>query len=259
MRRIDSRLVELGLAPSRTKAQQMILAGEVEIFSEGTWREVTRVSELAETARVTGHKTLRYVSRGGLKLEAALDRLNLDVRGLRVLDVGQSTGGFTDCLLQRGSAAVLGVDVGHDQLHPRVREDVRVTALEGVHVRDLAQSPAVRSWCANGLDLVVADLSFISITKILPALVELNPTRSLLLIKPQFEAGPKHLNRRGVITDPAVWDVVRGQLTAAFVQHQFTVADYFACDVKGQDGNQEFFALVHARDHVAAAALGLPQ
>ena len=244
MRRIDSRLVELGLAPSRSKAQQMILAGEVEIFREGTWREVTRVSEVAGEARVIGSTVLKYVSRGGLKLQGALDHLGVSVEGARVIDVGQSTGGFSDCVLQRGASAVLGIDVGHGQLHARVRDDARVTALEGVHVRDVMEHPVVREWVTGGVDLVVADLSFISITSVLPILVSVRPTRALLLIKPQFEAGPTHLNRRGIVTEPEVWEQVRNAVAQAFTARDLVVEEYLACAVKGQDGNQEFFAFV---------------
>ena len=250
MNRVDLRLVELGLAPSRAKAQQMIRAGEVEVFARDHWRGATRVSEVVDRARVTGDgETLRFVSRGGLKLAAALKRVGLDVTGARVLDVGQSTGGFTDCVLQNGAAAVLGVDVGHDQLHPRLRADPRVTALEGVNARSLDQSLATKAWIAAELSLVVADLSFISITTVAPALGLVTPTGvpALLLIKPQFEAGREHLDGRGVVVDRHAWAEVRARVERALDENGFEVVDYFACALPGQDGNQEFFAFVRRR------------
>jgi 23S rRNA (cytidine1920-2'-O)/16S rRNA (cytidine1409-2'-O)-methyltransferase len=246
--RVDVRLVELGLAPSRAKAQAMIRAGEVEIASAGGWRAARSVSESARDARViAGGETLRFVSRGGLKLDHALNRLGLDLEGARVIDVGQSTGGFTDCVLKRGAAAVLGVDVGRGQIHASLRGDARVTVLEGVNARKLADDTAVRAWIADGLALVVADLSFISLRLVIPELAKILPpgASALLLVKPQFEAGPEHLDGRGIVTSERVRDDVRADTARALTQNGLELLADFACALPGGDGNREIF--VYAR------------
>lgn len=244
MKRLDLRLTELGLAPTRSKAQQMIRAGEVEALVRGVWQITTDVSLPADQVRVVADAaTARYVSRGGLKLEVALQRSGITPEAWRVLDVGLSTGGFTDCLLRAGAAAVLGVDVGRDQLHPTLSSEPRLTSIEGLNARALHEDPRVRSWCADGLDLIVADLSFISLTLVIPALAALAPpaTRALLLVKPQFETTAARLNKRGVVEDPAVFADVRARVTEAMVGHGFEILDYFGSEPRGQDGNREFF------------------
>jgi 23S rRNA (cytidine1920-2'-O)/16S rRNA (cytidine1409-2'-O)-methyltransferase len=200
---------------------------------------------VADVEVSSSSQTLRYVSRGGLKLEGALKHLDLEVEGRRILDVGLSTGGFSDCLLQAGAAAVAGVDVGHGQLHPRLQGDIRLTAWEGVNVRDLENHHPLSAWLKSGVDLAVVDVSFISLEHVWPVLGRLMPpgARVLALVKPQFEVGAAHLNRRGVVdADPALFDDVKGRVLHALVRYGFSVQDYFPCVVKGQDGNQEFFA-----------------
>jgi 23S rRNA (cytidine1920-2'-O)/16S rRNA (cytidine1409-2'-O)-methyltransferase len=224
-KRLDVRLVELGLAPSRSKAQQMIAAGDVE----------ERDGEIKINPNSL---ILKYVSRGGLKLESALCRLKLDVTGIAALDIGISTGGFSDCLLKAGAKSVIGIDVGHGQLDARLQGDARLTLHEGVNVRELDPN------LGEGVDLCVVDVSFISLTLAIPALARaLRPsTRLLALVKPQFEVGAGNLDKRGVVRDPRLFEEVKLKITGALVDGGFSIQDYFACGVTGQDGNQEFFA-----------------
>ena len=184
----------------------------------------------------------RFVSRGGEKLDAALTAFGVDVSGRRVLDAGASTGGFTDCLLQRGAAHVVALDVGHGQLHPRIRADERVTVLERFHVRD-ATTDAI----GGAVDLVTADLSFISLTRVLSALVGVCHAGAdlVLLVKPQFEAGRVEVSRgHGVITDPAIHERVRQEVEDALGSAGCTVMGWVDSPITGGDGNREF--LVHA-------------
>jgi 23S rRNA (cytidine1920-2'-O)/16S rRNA (cytidine1409-2'-O)-methyltransferase len=184
----------------------------------------------------------RFVSRGGEKLDAALVSFGIDVKGRRVLDAGASTGGFTDCLLQRGVAHVVALDVGHGQLHPKIRGDERVTVIERFNVRD------VRPDDIGGLvDMVVADLSFISLNRVIGALCRVcKPAAPLvLLVKPQFEAGRQDVARgKGVVTDPAVHARVKGDIDAALRAKGCAVRGWIDSPLTGADGNREF--LVHA-------------
>ena len=249
MKRLDVALVEWGLAPTRSKAQQLIAAGEVEIRAReaAEWIPAAQAGAAApERERVrlrADSRTLKYVSRGGLKLEGALAHLALNVSGWRCLDVGVSTGGFADCLLQHGAAAVLGFDVGHGQLHPRLSDELRLEAHEGLHVKDAPAFPPVRKFVDRGCDLAVADLSFISIRAVLPDIHRLLPTgaRLLALVKPQFEVGAENLSKQGLVRDANLFDRVRLEVLNAASTVGFDVRDYFPSRVKGQDGNQEFF------------------
>ena len=184
----------------------------------------------------------RFVGRGGEKLDAALEQFGIEVRGLRVLDVGASTGGFTDALLARRASEVVALDVGHGQLHPRLRDDRRVTVLERTNIR-----MATTATIGGPVDAVVADVSFISLTKVIPTLVTLcHPGAPMvLLVKPQFEAGRAEAGRgRGVITDPAIHDRVRREIEAALEAAGSTVVEWMDSPIRGSEGNREF--LVHA-------------
>jgi len=185
----------------------------------------------------------RFVSRGGEKLDAALTAFAIDVDGAFALDAGASTGGFTDCLLQRGARHVVALDVGHGQLHPRIRGDVRVTVIERCNVRDLDPTKL-----AERPTVVVADLSFISLTKVIPVLAAVAAREAdlVLLVKPQFEAGRREVARgQGIITDPAVHERVRAEVGEALVLADCTVLGWIDSPITGTDGNREF--LVHAR------------
>lgn len=184
----------------------------------------------------------RFVGRGGEKLDRALDAFAIDVEGLRALDAGASTGGFTDCLLQRGAAHVVALDVGHGQLHERLRTDPRISNLERCNVRH-----ADAALIGGPVDLIVGDLSFISLSLVIPTLTRLcQPGASMvLLVKPQFEAGRQEVDRgRGIITDPAIHDRVRTEIDDALVAADCTVAGWTDSPITGADGNREF--LVHA-------------
>jgi len=192
----------------------------------------------------------RFVSRGGEKLAAALDRFGIDPTGRHALDAGASTGGFTDCLLQHGAAHVWAVDVGYGQLHEKLRADPRVTSLERRNIRDFALEAPV--------DLVVADLSFISLRVVAPALVGGNAVAGadvVVLIKPQFEAGRAEADRgRGVIRDPEVWARVLDEVRSAMYAEGATMMDLMVSPITGADGNVEFLA--HLRAHALGATIG---
>ena len=238
-RRLDAEMVRRGLATSRTDAARAIDAGHV-LVNGSVADKAARQVHAGDAVVVT--EPARFVSRGGEKLDAALAAFGLDVGGLRVLDAGASTGGFTDCLLQRGAAHVVALDVGHGQLHPRIRSDERVTVIERFHVRDVT-----RDAIGGTVDLVTADLSFISLTRVLGALVGVcAPGAHLVaLVKPQFEAGRVEVSRgHGVITDPAIHDRVRGEVHAALEAAGCAVLGWVDSPITGGDGNREF--LVHA-------------
>jgi 23S rRNA (cytidine1920-2'-O)/16S rRNA (cytidine1409-2'-O)-methyltransferase len=241
--RADQLLVERGLAASRSQAQRLIAAGVR--WSDGRgWKAVAKNGdELPNGAQVELLDTAesRYVSRGGLKLEGALAAAGLDVRGLDCLDVGQSTGGFTDCLLMHGAARVTGVDVGHGQLHEKLRGDARVVVHEKLNARELTAEQV-----GSGFDLVVGDLSFISLALVLPALAKLMKTGATLLhlVKPQFELQPGQVGRGGIVRDASLYAEVERKLRAACADHQLKVLGWYESPITGGDGNREFF--IHA-------------
>jgi len=236
--RADQLLLAQGLAPTRSAAQRLIDGGAAEWASPKGWAAVRKAGEdLPETAqfRITDDAELRYVSRGGLKLEGALKTSGIDAAGLTVLDIGQSTGGFTDCLLKSGAARVIGIDVGHGQLHASLASEARVQAIEGMHVRQY--QPEQR------FDLIVGDLSFISMLGALPQLAAwLTPQgQVLLLIKPQFELGPKALARGGMVKDKSQYVQLETQAREAARALGWQVRGYFESAITGGDGNTEFF------------------
>jgi len=242
--RADQLLVDRGLAATRSQAQRLIANG-VRWFDGREWKPVAKNGdELPAAAQVEVLDTAetRYVSRGGLKLEGALRTAVLDVSGWRCLDVGQSTGGFTDCLLRHGAAGVTGVDVGHGQLHPSLRADPRVSALEKVNARTLDAAQVGRDF-----DFVTGDLSFISLTLVLPALAPLlRPGGHLLMLaKPQFELQPADIGKGGLVRDPALYEQVAQRLRAACEAAGLRVQAWFDSPIAGGDGNREFF--IHAQ------------
>jgi 23S rRNA (cytidine1920-2'-O)/16S rRNA (cytidine1409-2'-O)-methyltransferase len=231
-KRLDVLLVERGLAESRSKAQALVIAGLVPGYDKPG-------AQVDEHAELTVVSPPAFVSRGGEKLAHALDALDLDPSGHDCLDVGASTGGFTDCLLQRGAARVIALDVGHGQLHPRLRDDPRVTVLERVNVRHLATLPFAP-------DLVVCDVSFISVRTALPAALRLAAPswEALVLVKPQFEAARGEAPK-GVVRDPAVQRRVLREVCAAASGWGARVLGVVDSGVPGPKGNREFF--VHLR------------
>ncbi len=247
--RIDQLLVERGLAASRSQAQRLIAAGVTWRLHPGDWQRVGKNrDDVPETAELVlqDDAESRYVSRGGLKLEGALRHTGLRVEGLRCLDVGQSTGGFTDCLLHHGAAEVVGVDVGHAQVHDRVRNNARVTCIEGLNARELQLDDERIPDGTEGFDVMVGDVSFISLTLVLPGVVHfLKPEGQLLmLVKPQFELQPGQVGKHGIVRDPALYDFVQERVCAALVGLGLKVNAWMDSVIDGGDGNKEFF--VHA-------------
>ena len=248
MTRLDQLAVERGLAPTRSAARRLIDGGGLWVRRfGGEWTTAAKAGDTpgdgCELA-VADDAELRWASRAGLKLEGALDRLGLDVAGRACLDVGQSTGGFTDVLLARGAARVVGVDVGHGQLAARLRADPRVACLEGVNARALAAAdlPLAR------YELVVADLSFISLALVLPTLALLAAGDLVLLVKPQFELAPADIGRGGLVRDPEGAAVaVEARLRTAAEASGLAVLAWFPSPVPGGDGNREFFLHAVAR------------
>lgn len=244
--RADHLLLSRGLAPSRSAAARLIECGAVERRGEHGWMVLRKAGEeLPEDAllRITDDAETRWVSRGGLKLDAALSHTGIAVDGLTCLDAGQSTGGFTEVLLSRGAARVVGFDVGHGQLHTRLREDARVRAFEGLHLRALPGSALAHEAPAHGFDLLVADLSFISLADSIAHLAPWLAAHgdALLLVKPQFEVGPEHVGKGGLVKDNRQYARVEAAVRAACVAAGWRVLDYFASAVRGGDGNHEFF------------------
>ncbi len=246
--RADQLLVERGLAVSRSQAQRLIAAGMSWRVAEGPWKTVIRNrDELPEAAelQLADAAEARYVSRGGLKLEGALKASGIDPAGLVCLDVGQSTGGFTDCLLQHGAARVVGVDVGHDQVHPRIKDDERVHCLEGVNARALQADDLGDELPEAGFGLIVGDLSFISQTLVLPAVVPMlaEGGHLLMLVKPQFELQPGQVGKGGIVRDEAMYPIVRARIEACCKDLGLDVAGWWDSVISGGDGNREFWIL----------------
>ncbi len=238
--RIDKLLVERGLVESRAKAQAMIMAGVVLVNDQ----RIDKPSELIHPnaqLRIKGgdDPSARYVGRGGLKLEAALLEFAIDVKGLFCLDIGASTGGFTDCLLQRGASQVLALDVGHNQIDWRLRNDARVEVREGVNARHLKPADFETKF-----DLAVMDVSFISATKILPAIVPLltETGRLVVLIKPQFEVGRGEVGKGGIVRDPEKHARVVEEVNRAAKDLGLCVRNVIESPIQGAEGNVEFLA-----------------
>lgn len=248
-KRLDIWLTEKGLASSRTHAQEVIEAGQVFLNSPQARKilkkpSLSMSSEEADLLIVEDGAATRFVSRGGLKLEGALAHVGLNVTGLQALDVGISTGGFTDCLLQNQVTSVLGVDVGHGQVHKSLAGHPRLKVFEGVNARQLSQESLVRNAMpSGGFDLIVMDVSFISISLIIPELpLFLKSGGHLLsLVKPQFEVGIDGLSKGGIVKDISKFAEVETKIKASCVAAGFKVLDYFSSPILGKDGNSEFF------------------
>lgn len=234
--RIDSLLVERGLAESRAKAQALIMAGEVVVDG----RPVIKSGTLVKTeAAITVLEPPPFVSRGGVKLAYALDHFQLDVSGRVAADIGASTGGFTDCLLQRGASRVYAIDVGYGQLNYHLRQDSRVVVMERLNARYPIPLP-------EKVDMATIDLSFISVEKVIPSVAKLLKTSGYLLalIKPQFEARRGEVGKGGVIRQPIVHARVLGRFIAWMIEHGYKLGGLVASPILGASGNKEFFILL---------------
>ena len=242
MLRADALLVAQKLAPSRTAAQWLIKAGRVS-WAGGPISKPAMDLPDDTPLIVAADPDAHYVSRGGQKLAGALAHTGLTIGGKTCLDVGQSTGGFTDCLLQAGAKHVVGVDVGHDQLHAQLRADPAVTCLEGINCRALSVADLGAAFPEGGFDLIVGDVSFISLTLILPRLPALLAPSGdlLLLVKPQFEVGPGNIGRGGIVRDPALYHEVEHKLRDCAKMLGLTIRAWLDSPITGGDGNREFF------------------
>lgn len=239
--RLDKFLVERGLVPSRERAQALILAGRVLVNEQKVEKPGAAVADDA-IVRLLGDD-LRYVSRGGLKLEAALQHWRIDLTARVCADVGASTGGFTDCMLQHGAAAVLAIDTGYGQIAHKLRVDPRVTLLERTNARKLERNQITVS-----VTFVAMDVSFISATLVLPAVLEaMRPTltEAVVLVKPQFEAGREHVGKGGIVRDPAGHALAVKRVRAAVQELGGKEIEVMDSPVLGAEGNREF--LLHAR------------
>jgi len=237
-KRLDVLLVERGLAESRAQAQALVMAGRVPGHAKAG-------EQLDESIELTVDRPAPYVSRGGEKLAHALDALRVEVAGRDALDVGASTGGFTDVLLQRGAARVIALDVGHGQLHPRIRDDDRVTVLERVNARELTELPFAP-------DLVTCDVSFISVRSALPPALRFAASgwEALVLVKPQFEAGREEATSGGgVIRDPEVHARVLREVAEAALGWDAETVGVVDSGLPGPKGNREFFLHLRQREH----------
>ncbi len=235
--RLDVALVRRGLVPSRERARALIMAGQVYVDNRMLDKPGTLIPLDADCRLAEAPAELKYVSRGGLKLEKALDTFHLNPRGLVALDVGASTGGFTDCLLTYGAARVYAVDVGHGQLAWALRNDPRVVVMEHTNIRHLTSLP-------EPIQCAVIDVSFISLRLVLPAIVPLLTPEAWIvaLVKPQFEAGKAEVDKgAGVISDPAVHTRVLNELQGWIVEHRpLQVRGLTESPIHGRDGNKEF-------------------
>ena len=233
-KRLDVLLVERGLAESRQRAQALILAGDVQVNGS----RVDKAGALvADDATIALRAPLKYVGRGGLKLEGALEAFQVDPRGKICADIGASTGGFTDALLQRGAARVYAIDVGYGQLAWKVRNDTRVVVMDRVNIRYLTTLPEL-------IDLAVIDVSFISLTLVLPVVKSLLQPRGeiIALIKPQFEAGRAEVGKGGVVRDARVRRAVIEKIARYASADEWRVRGVCRSPIEGADGNVEFFA-----------------
>jgi 23S rRNA (cytidine1920-2'-O)/16S rRNA (cytidine1409-2'-O)-methyltransferase len=239
--RLDQLLVGRGLFPSREQARRAILAGEISVAT----RVADKPSELLdEQTAVEVKPTRKYVGRGALKLEPALKHFDIDLRGKSGLDIGASTGGFTDCMLQHGAEKVYAVDVGYGQLDWKLRNDPRVIVLERINARFLT-----RDQVQEVVDICVIDVSFISLTLIMPnALALLKPDGVILaLIKPQFELQRSEVGKGGIVRDPRSQQKAQDKIVAFLNDLGHVIAGIAPAAIKGADGNQEFFACIRKR------------
>ena len=241
-RRLDVELVRRGLAPSRARAVEAITAGLVSVSGNPATTPARQVDAAEPIVVADEPGADRFVSRGGTKLAGALDAFDVDVSGVRALDVGSSTGGFTDCLLRRGATHVVAIDVGRGQLAWTLRNDPRVTVMERTNVRELRAGAVDPPG-----DFCVADLSFISLRTVAPNLLELTTPEAefVLLVKPQFEAGRHNVGRGGIVREAAVHGAVLREVVGAFSALGLGARALVTSSLRGADGNIEFF--VHAR------------
>jgi 23S rRNA (cytidine1920-2'-O)/16S rRNA (cytidine1409-2'-O)-methyltransferase len=245
--RIDKLLVERGLVPSRERAQAMVLSGRV-LVNEQKVEKAGASVDRAAVIRLLGND-LKYVGRGGLKLEAALRDWKIDLTGRTCMDVGASTGGFTDCMLQHGAAEVVAVDTGYGQIHARLRSDPRVKLLEKTNARYLTQEDLAKAGTAAPISFIAIDVSFISVTLVLPAVLESTVAagsrrEAVILIKPQFEVGRERVGKGGIVKDEAAQRDAVAKVRQKVEELGGKNIELMESPILGMEGNREF--LLHA-------------
>ena len=243
--RIDKLLLERGLTESRERAQALILAGRVLVNGQKVEKSGASVEENAEI-RLLG-EDLKYVSRGGLKLESALAQWKIDLMGRTCMDVGASTGGFTDCMLQNGAAEVIAVDTGYGQIAARLRADARVRLMENTNARYLSRDEVHKAGARQAVTFIAIDVSFISATLVLPAVFEaafrennLQPREMVILVKPQFEAGREWVGKGGIVKDEQAWRQSIAKVRAGVETLGGRAMDAIESPILGREGNREF-------------------
>ncbi|WP_257284320.1 TlyA family RNA methyltransferase [Endozoicomonas sp. SESOKO1] len=252
MRRLDLILVDQGKVSSRSRAQRLISEGRVKVRQSGGWETPVKAGQKYPDRveiDICLDEADQFVSRGGMKLAGALTVSGISLAGATVIDVGQSTGGFTDCALKAGASRVVGVEVGHGQLVESLRNDPRVVCLEGMNARALPAALLDHTYQQQGFDLAVMDVSFISQTRILPSLVPLlkKGGQLLSLVKPQFEVGPGGLGKGGIVRDSGLFPEVEQSIKACCIDLGLTICGYFDSPITGGDGNREFFIWAQRR------------
>jgi len=248
--RLDIFLVQYKKVQSRTKAQELIEQGYVYFFNDKNEKIQIKKSNFSVDEKMFDKIELiendlsQYVSRGAYKLEGAIQHVGLNVEDFFVLDIGQSTGGFSDYLLQHGVKKIVGIDVGSDQLHPKIKSSLKVTAFEKINVKDLKNHEKFNQiFKSEKCDLIVCDVSFISLSKIINFIEPYLKKNGhfLFLVKPQFECGPEHLDKNGVVKNPKVYADIKIRITQDCEKIFNCTAQYFSSSITGKDGNQEFF------------------
>jgi 23S rRNA (cytidine1920-2'-O)/16S rRNA (cytidine1409-2'-O)-methyltransferase len=241
--RLDHFLVRNKNIESRTKAQDLIQSGAVLVNGKLIFKSSFAISE-SDHIEIINTEVLKYVSRAGIKLEAAIKFLNLDFNQKKVLDIGQSTGGFTDCALQLNANLVFGIDVGEGQLHEKIKKNSRVTFFEKLNVKNIAQNQLfINNMPPEGFDIVVCDVSFISLQHVVPHIFKYLKKNGqyLFLVKPQFECGPENLDKNGLVKNEKVYTQIQFEMIELFTSYFGEVISYFESALRGKEGNLEFF------------------
>ena len=246
-KKIDQLIFERKLVRSRTFAQELIKEQQVSILSQGEWVLVKKPSQLVSEdveIRINENPLNKYVSRAGLKLDGALNRLNVDVTNKICLDIGASTGGFTDCLLQRGADQIVSIDVGQGQLDLKISRNPKVHSLEKINARNLLDyKEFLEVYPEGGFDVVVMDVSFISMTLILNSIQKVLKKDGLLisLVKPQFELGPENLDKHGIVKNSLLFSELQSKIEKSINENNLQYLNYIESPIEGKDGNKEFF------------------
>ncbi|MEM5535992.1 TlyA family RNA methyltransferase [Neptuniibacter pectenicola] len=249
MQRVDLLLVNNALASTRTHAQRLIKNSKVTAFYKGGWHLITKPGLKLEDDtefKIEADEADRFVSRGAFKLLAALEKQHVSVKDAIAIDIGQSTGGFSDCLIQAGARCVVGIEVGHSQLAKKLADDSRVICYEGINARELPSEMLLKHTLeGKGFDIAVMDVSFISQLKILPSLAPLIKENGYLisLVKPQFEVGKAGVGRGGIVRDERLYPQVKSNMSDCCADLGLTLCDYFESPIKGGDGNTEFLLI----------------